>query len=477
MADRSISMLEYEKTTSLLLDEEIRELKARKQELGRTKSGPELACEELKAKVLILQHEVDVVLTKASSTAAHNRRLKADIDTMRMSTLTEQGKLNNLETQRQALADFRLQESAYSSQVLLETHKLNLASTTLRSRSTSQRLNFQDKFQSLSVKSKQRELRSSSVARSISHHLTRLADVNPRYKTKAENLEPGVVLKKLKAKWTEIVASQATKNYQEHLRFKRMQKGLEQMRSSCGGLDIEEVVTTFIKYEKQQKDLSIHLSNLQLNRQISERDYRRIQESVDSQQTSTDTLSLTTQKMVQDRVTLVNSSKRRLRRLTAKAEAVDEQVRMVREVVERVVHKCADHGLTTILPVIGTSLLGLPSHLVHIEALLEEIVLFKALKESEDHPSLKLVHAMSNRELVGDSHPAIEVIKLNEVLTQHEDSSADLLTLSQLKARAKHKITIVEKMSIDELPTVQRRVSMMIRKAHGKRGSMMIGTN
>jgi hypothetical protein len=99
-------------------------------------------------------------------------------------------------------------------------------------------------------------------------------------------------------------------------------------------------------------------------------------------------------------------------------------------------------------------------------------VLFKALKESEDHPSLKLVHAMSNRELVGDSHPAIEVIKLNEVLTQHEDSSADLLTLSQLKARAKHKITIVEKMS-----TVQRRVSMMIRKAQSKRRSKLIGTN
>jgi hypothetical protein len=56
---------------------------------------------------------------------------------------------------------------------------------------------------------------------------------------------------------------------------------------------------------------------------------------------------------------------------------------------------------------------------------------------------------MSKRELGSDTYLAIEVIKLNEL--QHEESSAELLTLSQLRTRANNKITIVEEMLIEEL--------------------------
>lgn len=159
MVDRYISMYEYEKTTSIVLDEEIGELNSRLLESNVDMSSKvaqlnaEAASLKLQKRAAYLQHQLEIVIAKVSSTSTVNRRLREEIDTMRSSAIKEEDKIAKLEEQHRALMERTNKEASFVSQEQADVQRLTLATDSLRSKSTNQLLRFNESMRSLSVRS------------------------------------------------------------------------------------------------------------------------------------------------------------------------------------------------------------------------------------------------------------------------------------------------------------------------------------
>jgi len=464
MMDQYISMYEYEKTKSIILDEEIRELTGKITDMKRThpikKVNDDLqaANSKLQQRAQYLEHQLEITLTKVNKTSTQNRRLRDEIDTMRLNSMTDKEKIDKLSGQVDNIAELKEQEAKLTAREFSETQRLSKVTTMLRSRSTNQRLKLNEKIMTLTTSIKN-EFKETSVK-------VNFADFDPRHKSKAENFEPVAVLKKLKAKWDVVVAEQKTKVDELKRNLKVMRSGLEQIRSATGMQEIEEIVTTFVKSEDQNYSLSNYISSL--NREIEqvEKTYQRIIKTIEQRASS---IANYDDEVAKTRMDLKNSiikEEKRLHKLKLKSARIDEQLKAVEEIVSDVMETFVKNEFTVRLPefISETDLKSnLLSVLLKLEVYIDEMVIFKAFTKQEQSPALKLIAAMANKIFHREREPAREVIKINEILATAEDFPDEPMDLQQFKRKAKEKIDLVNKMNIDEIPNIVRRKNTMQR--------------
>lgn len=467
MVDRYISMFEYEKTKSAILDDEIRELTGKLGELSTAKPVKKRQEDALtgnlkmQQKVNHLEHQLDITLTKLNKTSTSNRQLRDQIDTMRLNSLTEKEKIEKLVHQIENVEELKGQEQMLTAREVSIADRLVKSTDLLRSRSTNQRMFFNEKIGTLTVSYTQ-----SCLKHNLKDSTVKIAQiyVDPRYKSKAENLDPTLVLKKLKAKWETIVADVNTKVIVTKRDLKIMNSGLSQIKKATGMVEIEEIVTTFVKSEDQNYSLSNYLSNLHRELEHVDQIYRRAKKSISVRANSITCGDEETEKLKVELKRTIGKAENRLHKLKVKATRIDEHLREAEDVVSAIMASFESHQFTANLPKfmdgadMGSDLL---SALLRLEVFIDELVLFNAFQKEERSPALKLISSMANKVFQKDREPVREILKMNEIIAAEEEISEEPLSLAQLKKKANEKISLVTKMTIDDLPLLGRKKTIM----------------
>eukprot|EP00359_Climacostomum_virens_P006185 CAMPEP_0204913184 /NCGR_PEP_ID=MMETSP1397-20131031/11159_1 /ASSEMBLY_ACC=CAM_ASM_000891 /TAXON_ID=49980 /ORGANISM="Climacostomum Climacostomum virens, Strain Stock W-24" /LENGTH=487 /DNA_ID=CAMNT_0052084373 /DNA_START=54 /DNA_END=1517 /DNA_ORIENTATION=- len=468
LVDRHISMYEYEKTTSTVLDEEIRELSSRLVERSneitpkKAKADAEKATVKLNKRAAYLQHQLDIVLSKVNSTATVNRQLRSEIDTLRSSAIKETDKINKLQAQFHALQEKKEKEAALGQKELSETTRISQATINLKTKSTTQFVKFKEAIQNLA-----NEIKHDSPS-SLTQQLN-FSAVDPRTKSKAENLEPAVVLKKLKIKWDKIVAEQKEKVSLQKAKLNEMRAGLQTIKEAAGVADIDEFVITLIKYEQQKNSLTAYMVDLQRDIDTKEREVRLVRKMIESSKKNAEESEdkslqgkLNLQGAIEDASRIHASNKQKLDALESHIHKASVKARRIMDIFER-------NQIVTSLPEFSRKSASfvpdLISDLVTLEGVIDDLILFMAIKRQEAVPSHKLIDSLKNKAYHTDREPIREVFKLNEFLSAHEENSETLLSKIQLRNKASNRINRIVSMSVDELPTIFRKKTIFREKS------------
>lgn len=466
MVDKYISMCEYENTRSVFLDGEIRELKSQLLQHKQNSSVKKLndqaqdTMTKLQQRAQYLEHQLEITLTKVSKTSTYNRGIRDEIDTLRLNSMTEKEKITKLLGQVESIAELNQQEVALTEREMSQTERLSMATMMLRSKSTSHRMKMNEKIMSLTVKPTQKSIKSDFKDTSIiRQHFT---DHSYRNKGKAEVLEPTFILKRLKAKWVKKVEEAKSLVDTLSRSHMAMQSGLEQIRRATGLYEIDEITTAIVKSGEQNYALSYYVSNLHIDIEQIGLTHKRLRKAILAKATSTTCFDENSQKSKSELQLSIAKSHKRLAKLKVKADKVEEQLKLTEEIIVRMMENFDKHEFVMSLPTFmqeSTIKDNLISSLLRLEAYIDDLVLFHAYKKKEQSPSLKLISAMANKIFHRDRDPIREVLKLNDMLTDYANVVDEPLSSEQLKMKARQKIDIVNKITIDELPSLVRKKS------------------
>lgn len=481
MVDRYITMYEYERTESTNLDAIITDLKSRLLNSNaaifskKAQLDAELTSSKLQKRATFLQHQLEIVLAKVNSTATVNRKLRDEIDTMRSSAVLEQDGLGKLHIQCKALLERKDRETEVINRELSENKRLARATSKLRSKSTSQLVKYSETMKSLAVSAKQKELRPNSPK--VLRNKLNMTVFDPRpKKSSAECFEPSVILKLLLAKLSKLVNTEKAKLASLIHREKEFRRGLQTVRAVTGIEDLDEFVTTFIKSEEQKAALTAYFENMQREIDSEESERRRHHTVIDEGKGTSWVWELNKLEAKEALQTGVERESNKLRELKGKLTKLQTHLSNAFDIARRIIDSLQSHGYSISTRDFGVnstdSLPNLKAKLVPLEGIINEIVLYLAIKYKNPVPSHKLIDSLKRK--LSQSHtsrdPKREVLKLNETLTTYSGSPDIPLNKRQLKLRAKSQTSKILSMSTDELPMLYRRKTM-----YKKRISLICG--
>jgi hypothetical protein len=457
MIDQYITKFEYEKSASAILDEDIRDLTYRLNERNQTRPPKQVREEKaahtakLQQRTAYLEHQLDIALSKVNKAATFNRKLRDEIDTMRINSLTENGEISKLTSQVSLMAELKLQETLTTARGIGETQRLVKRTTMLRSKSTNQRLQFNEKIVTLTVRTRQNDIKHDYTDSQL---VPSLSLPGPRHRSKTENFEPIVVLRRLKTRQEGVVreAKVAVDGFVR--RIKLFQSALEQIKKATGMWDIDEIVTTLIKSEEQNHALSRYITNLHQEIESLQLHSKKTRLAIESRSKSVVNFEETVLKNRTELGRSVVKEAKRLQKLKGKAELVEVSLKGAEDIVIELQRYFEGHDFRAKLPTYmedepdSTSLL---LRLSKLESSIDEIVLFHAYKKDPESPSLKLVTSMTNKLWNIRTEPGREIVKLNEMLETQDDPLDRPLLLDQLRLKAAEKIKQIPKASADQV--------------------------
>lgn len=466
MSDKYTSLHEYEKTKSIMLDQEINDLKER---LGRTrtrkaspakkaKEDPVTDVENLRHRALFLENLLEITLTKVNKASTHNRNLRQEIDILRVNSVVDKEQIEKLSGLVHSVTDRKEQEAELTEREAKATMRLSSATRLLRTRSASHRGMMNEKIRTLTASARQRGLQHSSKDSPIQK--LKYGEMDPRYRNGVETLEPTVVLKKLKSKWEDIVKTAKAKVSTLMQNLRVMRSGLEQVKRATGLDDIEQIMVTFVKSEDQQTSLSNYLSSLQIEAEQIELSYRRTQAAIKARADSALSFIETQQKASIELKQMIDKEHKRLEKLKLKDTLIEQQLQDVQTKVAHIFDTFESHEFSVSLPAymnVTHMKSFLLKSLLKLESHIDEMVLFDAYIKQDKNPGLKLIAAMANKLFAGGHSPKREVLKINELLEGVGDVPEEPLSYAQLRIKAKEKIDLVTKISMDDLPNILRR--------------------
>lgn len=317
-ADLFTSKLELERRNGVTLDEQLRqlteELKNRSQEAkAKTPSVAKLA--NLKAKIQRLEHKVELVLSRASKTAAENVELRKVIDGYRQDKHNRKTLIGHLS---QDISSYSNKAEQHYSSYVDGTRQDDFQKSRiyqLRSMSQQERFRKNERIEELNVRSMQSLIKEDRVNKGIFIRNIEQS-FNAQLKKNTETLDPTQVLKKLQNKWGTTVKEKKRQLDLYLKQVKLLGEAAEQIKEATGMQSIEEMTTTFIKSEDQQYAIGTYLNNLHADVEIMEENLRSLQVAIRSNSKNSHNTELEVKGLVQ--------------KLVVKCERIEENIERCR---------------------------------------------------------------------------------------------------------------------------------------------------
>ena len=231
------------------------ELEERQKQLRARPSTAKMRKDQHEIK--LLENQLDKALVKFNDLQSTNKNLRKEIDVWRKQQRNQTRVNQGYQKEIQAVVNkvSKLNAQTYQGQrICEETNNQILA---LKQKHETDKLNFEEKLQTLQAKLRERD------DNEVDHNRTKTAAdaKNSEFQT-VEFANPAALLKPRLAKWKQN--NQEKKNLMDmYIRnVKIIEDAFEQIKEQTGISSVEEIVTTFVKAEEQNYSLYNYVNML-----------------------------------------------------------------------------------------------------------------------------------------------------------------------------------------------------------------------
>lgn len=260
-----------------------------------------------------------------------------------------------------------------------------------------------------------------------------------------------------------------------------MRSGLKAVKAASGVVEVDEFVIGFVKHEEQMAALNAHFDNLQRDIDSNEREARRLKLEIEASQSETGSWEhskLTAKALLQ---ISVSQHRNKIRELKSKLSMLDDQLNLISKTTHRMQASFEAKSFSSSLPEFSLkaadNLPELSEGLLNIEGVVDEIVLYLAIRNSEAIPTHRLIESLKNKPSYTDREPVREVLKLNEMLGTLDEISELPLIKSQIKLKAKNRMNKIASLTVDELPLIHRKKTIFRDKSPFENRRSLLSTH